>query len=162
MVARHLDIRGIACRVLLLSAPAEIHGDARANLEVLKHSRVPIVDLTSEAEDSSSLRQALAEHARGATWLVDALLGTGSQGPPRPPYDVTLSWMNEQACRKLAVDVPSGLDCDSGQAAVPAFRADVTCTFVAEKVGFSQPESRQFTGTVHVVSIGIPPGSIHE
>jgi len=60
----------------------------------------------------------------------------------------------------LAIDVPSGLDCDTGQAAEPTVRADITCTFVAQKTGFLQPTAQPFLGEVHVVSIGIPPQMI--
>jgi NAD(P)H-hydrate epimerase len=96
-------------------------------------------------------------HARDADWLVDAMLGTGARGEPRPPFDAAIDWMNAQSCKKLAVDVPSGLDCDSGQPAVHAVRADHTCTFAAMKAGFLQPAARPFTGTIHVCDIGVPP-----
>ena len=59
--------------------------------------------------------------------------------------------------RVLAVDVPSGLDCDTGQPAAHTVRADHTCTFAAMKTGFLQPAAKPFTGTVHVCDIGVPP-----
>ena len=52
-----------------------------------------------------------------ADWIVDALLGTGAHGEPRPPFDSAIDWMNVKHAKKLAVDVPSGLDCDSGEPA---------------------------------------------
>jgi NAD(P)H-hydrate epimerase len=96
--------------------------------------------------------------------LVDALLGTGAQGEPRPPLDAAIDWINSRdaTTRALAVDVPSGLDCDTGQPAVHTVRADHTCTFAAMKIGFLQPEARPFTGTVHVCDIGVPPRLIDE
>jgi NAD(P)H-hydrate epimerase len=99
---------------------------------------------------------------RGADWIVDAMLGTGAHGEPRPPYDAAIDWMNAQSCKKLAIDVPSGLDCDTGQPAVHTVRADHTCTFVASKLGFTQPAAKQFIGRVHVCDIGVPPQLIEE
>jgi NAD(P)H-hydrate epimerase len=64
--------------------------------------------------------------------------------------------MNSQPARRLSVDVPSGLDCDTGKAAGVAVRADVTCTFVAAKPGLVRPEAAPFVGQLRVVSIGVP------
>ena len=62
----------------------------------------------------------------------------------------------------MAVDVPSGLDCDTGQPATHTVRADHTCTFAAMKIGFTQPAAKPFTGTVHVCDIGVPPRLLRE
>jgi NAD(P)H-hydrate epimerase len=112
----------------------------------------------------TTLQKLLDEHARDADWLVDALLGTGAVGEPRPPFDGTIDWINARPAktRALAVDVPSGLDCDTGQPASNTVRADHTCTFAAMKIGFLQPAARPFTGTIHVCDIGVPPGLIDE
>jgi NAD(P)H-hydrate epimerase len=85
------------------------------------------------------------------------MLGTGAVGEPRPPFDAAIDWMNSQVCKKLAVDVPSGLDCDTGQPASHVIRADHTCTFAAMKIGFTKPAAKPFTGTIHVCDIGVPP-----
>jgi NAD(P)H-hydrate epimerase len=90
------------------------------------------------------------------------MLGTGATGEPRPPLDDAIRWMNEQPARRLAVDLPSGLDCDTGVAASATVKADVTCTFVAVKSGFLRPEARAFLGKVHVVDIGVPPRLVPE
>ena len=115
---------------------------------------MPIVEIESPNE--------LDSHGRGADWIVDAMLGTGARGEPRPPIDAAIDWMNAQPARKLAVDVPSGLDCDTGEPAVHTIRADHTCTFAAMKIGFTQPAAKPFTGTVHVCDIGVPPRLIEE
>jgi NAD(P)H-hydrate epimerase len=64
--------------------------------------------------------------------------------------------INSSGSRVLSVDLPSGLDCDLGTAAGACVRADWTVTFAAKKLGFLQPESRQWTGEVQVCPIGIP------
>ena len=98
----------------------------------------------------------MGEAAAGAAWIIDAMLGTGASGEPREPIATAIRWMNAQPARRLAVDIPSGLDCDTGVAASATVRADVTCTFVAMKRGFLAPAAKPYLGDVRVVHIGIP------
>ncbi|MEX0611220.1 MAG: NAD(P)H-hydrate epimerase [Pirellulales bacterium] len=168
VIARHLEIRGHKCRVLLLSPPEELRGDAATNYAILRKTNVPIIELQSQRAGASSppaeLREHLNGHSHNAAWLIDALLGTGAQGEPRPPFDAAIDWINARNAKTqaLAVDVPSGLDCDTGLPARHTVRADHTCTFAAMKIGFAQPARNQFTGTVHVCDIGVPPRLIDE
>ena len=92
----------------------------------------------------------------GAAWVVDALLGTGAQGEPRPPLAAAIDAINASGVPVLAVDLPSGLDCDTGQPAQNTIRAAHTCTFVAQKPGFLAAGAAAFTGPVTVVEIGAP------
>jgi len=151
VIARHLDLRGFAVEVLLWADPEELTGDAAANFRILQKTDVPIVVLG----DSCQAEQ-LAQRLDGAAWVVDALLGTGARGEPRPPFDGVIEAINRAAAPKLAVDLPSGLDCDTGQAAKHTVRAAHTCTFVAKKPGFLVPGAEQFTGEIHVLDIGTP------
>jgi NAD(P)H-hydrate epimerase len=108
---------------------------------------------------TSELHEFLNQHAAGAAWLIDAMLGTGAVGEPRAPFDAAIDWINQRPAKTqaLAVDVPSGLDCDTGQPAAHTVRTDHTCTFAAMKVGFTQPAAKSHLGTVHVCDIGLPP-----
>jgi len=151
VIARHLDARGIFVRVVLLGAPGELRGDAAANYAVIARCGLEISDLSGDFNAATFLEQ-LAP----AEWIVDALLGTGASGLPREPLAAAIRAMNAAAGRKLAVDLPSGLDCDTGIPAEPTFRADHTCTFVAPKLGFSAASGRAVLGDVHVVEIGVP------
>jgi NAD(P)H-hydrate epimerase len=151
VIARHLDLRGHKVRVLLWAEPSELAGDAAANFHILTKTDVPI-EIFGAAHDSARLDNLLA----GAAWIVDALLGTGSRGEPRPPIDAVIDAMNAAAAPKLAVDLPSGLDCDTGVPAGHTIRAAETCTFVAAKVGFVAPAAAAHTGRVHVLDIGVP------
>jgi NAD(P)H-hydrate epimerase len=151
VIARHLDLRSVAVRVVLLGAPDQLRGDAAANYAVVARSGIPICDLSGKFDE-----QTLTEALRDAQWIVDALLGTGAVGAPRPPWDTAIALMNAAAGRRLAVDLPSGLDCDSGEPSPATVRADHTCTFVAPKVGFSRPAAQPYVGQVHVVDIGAP------
>jgi NAD(P)H-hydrate epimerase len=77
------------------------------------------------------------------------------QGVVREPTATVIHHINNSGVPVLAVDLPSGLDCDTGQPLGVCVRAAHTATFVARKVGFDAPEARQFTGEVHVVDIGV-------
>lgn len=94
--------------------------------------------------------------------LVDALLGTGFRGPVRPETAAVIEAMNQAGPwpRILSVDVPSGLDADTGRAEGPCVRADRTVTFVARKAGFDQPEAGGYLGEVVVADIGLPDAAI--
>ena len=151
VIARHLDLRGKAVEVMLWARPEELQGDAAANFGILAHTDVAVSVMLDPA-----VSRAAAQRIAQTGWIVDALLGTGAQGSPRPPLDAAIEQMNESPARKLAVDVPSGLDCDTGQPAKPTFRADVTCTFVAAKTGFAAKSAREYLGQVHVLDIGAP------
>jgi len=151
VIARHLDLRGVEVKVVLLGPPDELRGDAAANYQVIERSGLQIVNLSGQFTAG-----ALGREIGGAEWIVDALLGTGATGAPRPPFDAAIREMNTADSRRLAVDLPSGLDCDTGEPADQTFRADHTCTFVAPKIGFSNPRGAAYLGQVHIVDIGAP------
>lgn len=157
VLARHLDIRGLATGVLLFADPAELRGDAEANWAILAKTDVPI-DILRSPNDLEHVADSLA----GADWIVDALLGTGARGDPRPPLDQVIDAMNRVAAHKLAIDLPSGLDCDTGHISTHTFRADHTCTFVAAKLGFRSAAAERVTGRVHILDIGVPPRLIRQ
>ena len=98
----------------------------------------------------------------GSDWLVDALLGTGATGPLRPPFDQAVRNLNQATGNRLAVDMPSGLDCDTGKPSAVTFGAHHTCTFVALKPGLVTEGADRFTGKVHVLDIGVPQELIAE
>jgi NAD(P)H-hydrate epimerase len=151
VMARHLDLRGIKVRVLTFCEPGELSGDAAANYRVLKAA-----DLAGIAPrpnpDPSWLRDELAT----ADWIIDALVGTGTQGAIREPLATVITAINAAGKRVLAVDIPSGLDCDTGRPSGVCVRANETVTFVARKPGFNAPGAADWTGRVHVVDIGLP------
>jgi len=89
-------------------------------------------------------------------WILDCLLGTGVRGQLRSPFSNIIEAINASSARVLAVDVPSGLDCDTGTADGACVRAEQTVTFVGMKRGFLQPSAADFTGTMTVAHIGVP------
>ena len=157
VIARHLDLRGHAVRVLLWAREDELTGDAAANFQILKKTDVPI-DVFGPEHDPAQL----AEHLHRASWIVDALLGTGARGEPRPPLDEVIDQLNAADAPRLAVDLPSGLDCDTGQATRHTVRAAVTCTFAVAKPGFFAPGADRYTGRLEVLDIGAPRKLVEE
>jgi NAD(P)H-hydrate epimerase len=151
VIARHLDLRGHAVRVALWAEPEELAGDAAANFRILQKTEVPI-EIFGNRLDAPRLENML----RGTAWIVDALLGTGARGEPRPPFDAVIDRLNAALAPKLAVDLPSGLDCDTGQPASHTIRAAETCSFVAAKPGFFTPGAENYVGQLHVLDIGVP------
>ena len=152
VIARHLDNRGVPVRVLLFAKPDELTGDAAINCEIVRRSGVPLEVRGGQPVDVESLRRELA----AAGWVVDALFGTGLAGAVRPPFDRVIAAINASGAQVLAVDIPSGLDCDTGAPLGPTVRAQHTVTFVAPKTGFAETTARAWLGTVHVVDIGAP------
>src|SRR5690242_4749518 len=151
VIARHLDNRGVPVRVLLFARPDDLHGDAAINYRVLARSGVPLA-VHAGAVPEDDVRQDLA----GAEWVVDALFGTGLTSAVRPPLDRVIALINESRARVLAVDLPSGLDCDTGAPLGPTVRAEHTATMAAWKKGFASPAARPWVGQVHLIDIGVP------
>ena len=146
VIARHLENAGVDVRVLLCVPPNSLTGDAATNFHVIQKSQtsivLPMIDWLKELAS--------------ADWIVDALLGTGIQGILREPFTSAVAAINNSGRKVFAVDLPSGLDCDTGTPLGCCVRANHTATFVARKPGFDSPGAGQLTGIVHVIDIGVP------
>lgn len=94
--------------------------------------------------------------------LIDALLGTGLSRPLSEAHAGWVSWMNATLGRRIAVDIPSGLDAQTGRPMPVAVEAELTLTMGARKVGMALPESSRWTGEVHVIDLGFPPALVDE
>ncbi len=148
VIARHLELFGREVRIVSIVDLDSLKGDARLNADIARKSEIEI----RTAVDRNQLQALLAD----AEVIVDGLLGTGSRGAPRGIFAEALRVANESPAMRVAVDIPTGLDCDTGEAADPTFRADHTITFVARKQGFENQGAGAFVGLVHVVGIGAP------
>ena len=154
VIARHLVNLGHDVRLLLACDPVEYRGDAAINWHVVEKMGMRTERLADAP--SAAWERALA----GATWIVDALLGTGASGAPLGAIATAIEAVNAVAAREhaavFAVDLPSGLDCDTGEAPGACIRANLTGTFVAPKVGFGRPEAAEWLGDVRVLDVGQP------
>jgi NAD(P)H-hydrate epimerase len=135
--------------VLMLGDPAALTREAAANFQIIAAAGTPWTRIDVPGAD---VRAALDP----AEWIVDALLGTGARGEVREPFAELIEQINQGAAPVLAVDIPSGLDCDTGRPLGPCIRARQTATFVARKPGFDDPEAASYTGEVTVLPIGVP------
>lgn len=152
VVARKLRNAGVKVVVVLAASAERVRGDAAINLAIYKRLEDPVID-ASMPTGMLSARDAIA----AADVVVDALLGTGASGPPRASIAELVNFANAAPrARRIAIDIPTGLDADSGTVATPCFRADATVTFVAEKIGFATPAAREVLGKVIVADIGVP------
>jgi len=155
VVARHLLNSGFAVVVVICGDYDKIKGDAKMNLDILEKLGRPIERIEPGGDDVPGRVRALAD---GADMIVDGLFGTGLTGELRGGYRELIESINEQDCPVLAVDIPSGLDCDTGRPLGVAIRASYTVTFVAVKKGFTTGSAAaQYTGEIYVASIGVEP-----
>jgi len=152
VIARHLKLRGFTVTVDLLADPAELTGDAGVNYTSVDRMGIPIHRL-----DKPGAVARAARRWRNCTVVVDALLGTGFSGQVGEPLAGVIRRINAlTGATIVAVDVPSGLDADTGSAGGEAVRADVTATFLAAKVGLVRPAARKYVGRLVVADIGAP------
>ena len=149
VIARHLDVHNIAVKIHLFARPEELTGEAAINCRIVQNLGLPF--RLHEVLDKPAFQAEFSS----ADWIVDALFGTGLSGPLRPPFDEIVAAINDSGSKILAVDIPSGLDCDTGEPLGPTVRATHTVTFVALKKGFANPNSLKWTGEVHVAGIGV-------
>ncbi len=150
VIARHLSNAMVPVKLFLACEPARLAGDALTNFNIAQRMRLSCYPL-----DTLDRITAAAHRLGEAAVVVDAVLGTGFAGDVRRPLDNIIDAINQaENATVIAIDVPSGLDCDTGQPSNATVRADATVTFVAAKAGFAYSDA--FTGCVHVVDIGAP------
>tara|TARA_B100000945_G_scaffold268974_1_gene229654 strand:+ start:905 stop:1570 length:666 start_codon:yes stop_codon:yes gene_type:complete len=157
VIARHLLTREIPAITILLVDPVTLTGDAKINFEIL--TKLPSIIQFGNADNLTKTLNTL--NVSEETAIADCLIGTGGRGIPRTPFAEAIEWANKQPAYKVAIDIPSGLDCDTGEAASPTFHAQQTLTMVAAKTGFFKKNARNYTGDVIVLDIGIPLSAIH-
>ena len=150
VLARHLAEVGVPCRVEMLVSPDQLAGDAKLAFDSLAGTGIAIDDAT----------EGLLSRLYRCQWIVDGLLGTGVSGSIREPFATAIGQINQARRQVLALDVPSGLDADTGEPLGEVVRADHTATFVARKKGFDHPDSEAFTGKVHVISLGVDTNAV--
>jgi NAD(P)H-hydrate epimerase len=146
-VARHLHNRGVDVEIAYAPSSQPYTGDAAINFEIVCAMGIP----SPAIEDAD-----IPLEGGVVDLIVDALYGTGLQTPPREAWPIHL--MTDYPVPVLSVDLPSGLDCDTGEPlrGDACVRATRTVTFVAEKTGFANPAARQYLGEVIVGDIGCP------
>lgn len=156
VIARHLHLAGWSVKVILFASRNRYRDDALVNLNILDRLKVPLVEFDPDWSETT-LGELLSSVAhQPVQWIVDALLGTGATGTLSEPFRLAVQAINLNPARRIAIDLPTGMDCDSGIVKEIAIQADTTCTLVDQKAGFGNPQARKYLGTVITVGIGAP------
>ncbi|HWE93827.1 MAG TPA: NAD(P)H-hydrate epimerase [Tepidisphaeraceae bacterium] len=144
-LARHLHNRGADVAIALAVDPSRYQGDALVNWQIVSAMKLSVVPATPRLIERSA-----------PSLIVDAIFGTGLTDAPRDPFGAIAAAVARKGVPVLAIDIPSGLDCDTGIPPGACIRATRTVTFVAQKAGFANPDSSHYTGEITVGDIGCP------
>lgn len=156
--ARHLADMGFRVDVLLAATVDSVSGDARAHLQRILDDGISVHEWSTE-EAWQQGRDTLAP----APILVDGLLGTGTKGPVRGAIAAAIEYIQSSSPSwVVAIDVPSGLDPDTGMSQGLAVRADMTVTMGLPKRGLIAPVAVDSVGEIEVADIGFPPAFVDE
>ncbi|HUJ19476.1 MAG TPA: NAD(P)H-hydrate dehydratase [Nitrospirota bacterium] len=148
-LARRLRIRGVPVRVALLAPYSAVAGEAKVNLSILRKMDVEI--------RQNAATQAVADVVAWSDIIVDALLGVGLSQPLKGTYAFAVELMNASGKPVVAVDIPTGINADTGAVMGSAVRADLTVTMALLKRGLVLHPGAAHAGTLRVADIGIPP-----
>ena len=157
VIARHLLNSDFSVTVVICGDRDKINGDAKTNLDILENldQKIDSINL-----DDKNIPEKIKTLSSDSHMLVDAIFGTGLKGQLHHEYIKLIETINQQNLPIFAVDIPSGLDCDTGLPLGGAIKANQTVTFVAIKTGFvNEKQAEEFTGQIYIASIGIEPSS---
>jgi NAD(P)H-hydrate epimerase len=147
-LARRLRIRGVPVRVALLAPYSAVSGEAKVNLAVLRKMDVEVVP--------NAASRSLADILEWSDVLVDAMLGVGLSAPLKGAYAQAAMMLNISGRPVVAVDIPTGINADTGAVMGTAVRADLTVTMALPKRGLVLHPGASYAGQVRVADIGIP------
>ena len=154
VAARYLHQKGFDVHVWLAGRTDDVSGDARLALDHMRRSGVAWSELYDPQHwELDNVQAPLCD------FVIDGLLGTGTQGEPRGVIARAVEFINEMGREAVAVslDMPTGLDADSGLPSACCVEADFTITFGLPKTGFLDQRSWSHTGSIRCVDIGTPP-----
>lgn len=150
VASRHLLCEGVQPEIFLAGRLGDVRREAGTNLGVLLALGQTVTELN--AQTMGLLKKAVADNAI----VVDALLGVGLKGDVTGLFKETIDAINGSGAYVLAVDIPSGLNADTGNAQGACVKADVTLTFVARKKGMVMGDGPRYCGKIVVGDLGVP------
>jgi len=151
VLARHLHNHGVAVRCVYFQAVDAMKPDPQINFKILEKLSVPMLDC------SAALKKSILEGTiQQAALIVDAMFGTGLTRPIEKPMAELIEQLNTSGKPILAVDIPSGLDADSGRVLGIAIRAKRTVTFGLAKQGCLKEIAQPYCGQLIVANISLP------
>ncbi len=151
VMARYLSQMGIPVTVYLLASREQVKGDAAANLKLLEALKVEVIEMPGDGDPDRHKNRM----AHAACW-IDALLGTGLNSDVRGRFARMIDFINALRRPVFAVDIPTGLNSDTGQVCGTCIRATATATFAFAKIGHLVTPGAEYTGHLRVIDIGIP------
>ena len=151
VVARHLANRGFHVQIVLLEDPSKFKDDSLLNFSIVRKMNIPLVLMTQDSKEEELLKYCL-----NSDLVVDAIFGIGIRSPLSGVFERAVRAINESRRLVISIDVPSGLDADTGQVHGVAVKATRTVTLALPKAGLFTGEGPQYTGEVECVDIGIP------
>lgn len=158
VIARHLDCAGWSVQVRVTEPMSAVARDAEIMRTVIERSGIHCLGANPQDDSWEGFTESLSQ----ADLIVDALLGTGIVGAVRAPYCEWIRAINAAGKPVLAVDLPSGMDCNTGLPLGNCVQATRTATMVAPKRGFENINSQKWTGPIDVVGIGAPQALIQQ
>lgn len=150
VIARHLRNNNSNVKIILLGRGDELKGDALLNYKILKKSKTEIIEVNSIPK----LRK-IFQHLHPAC-IIDAIFGTGFKGVPEGIFYEAIKLINESNSFVLSIDIPSGINGDTGRYEKIAVIADATSTMCLPKRGNYLFPGRAFCGDIYVIDIGVP------
>lgn len=160
VAARHLLNRGAYVTVVLMGSSREVSGDAKVHLAIIQRLVRKNRQKSLDFFEFRSIGQ--LARLKKSDIIVDALLGTGFSGKVKTPYNKVIEWMNNARIPVVAVDMPSGINADNGEATGVAVRARLSVTMGLRKIGLIVGKGHEHAGTIVVQSIGVPDQIVRE
>ncbi|MFH1963859.1 MAG: NAD(P)H-hydrate dehydratase [bacterium] len=157
VIARHLFNHGARVKIYLFVPEENVSGDALINLKAARQFGVPVQIVTSEDE-----LNAVTPELKHTGLIVDALLGTGLSGEVRGLFAHVIDTINTIDIPVVAVDIPSGLDANTGMSLKSTVRAAMTVTFGLPKLGLVIPPGIEYTGRLIVADISLAPSLLNQ
>lgn len=151
VIARELAAKDIDVVVYLLAKTDAVSGDAATNLKRLVELKIPVIEVSDE-ESFSKIKSNLSRSGL----LVDAILGTGLTSDVRGFFKLVIDFINNSGIPVFSVDIPSGLNSDTGQPCGTCIHAQGTATFAFPKIGHYTYPGAEYTGRLDIIDIGIP------
>lgn len=154
VAARYLHDHEFPVEVLLAGTVGDVQGDARTHLQIMRESKIALIERPTPDDWEEERRNDRGE----AVLLVDGILGTGTRGPARGPAAAAIDYINalSPGAYVVSIDIPSGLNADTGIAEGSVVRADLTVTMGLPKIGLAVADGVEYSGVVEVLDIGIP------
>lgn len=151
VAARHLFNRDYAVKVLLFAEPDRLKEDAAVNFKIVSRMGIPCEWVSEKTPEAALLASAM-----NADVLIDALFGVGLNAEITGIYRKAIEAINQSGRTVLAVDIPSGLNADTGEILGCAVKARVTATLGCPKQGLFQGRGPEYSGKICVVDISLP------